>query len=91
MTWFPDNITAERRQAIRRASCAVVRLAICPGMANLARRQRDIVDDVVLYGDAEAWEAVAVLEAMLVQQGIATREQIEAAVRARAEREESVR
>lgn len=78
MTWSP-RVSAERREAIRRATCALVRLAVIPELDEPARRQHAIVGDVGAYSDREAWDAVCGLEDMLVKNGLVTAAQIEQA------------
>ena len=83
MTWTP-NISSERREAMGRAGRAVVRLAIDPEAKEPARRQNVIVNDVQAFNDREAWDAVAVLEHMVLTRGLVSAQQIEAERRAAA-------
>ena len=83
MTWSP-NISTDRREAIGRASRAVVRLAIDPEAKEPARRQNVIVNDVQAFSDREAWDAVAALEHMVLSRGLVTAQQVEAERRAAA-------
>lgn len=62
---FTVHPSPERREAIRRASCAVVRLAAVPQAKAAAHRQSVIVNDLTAYTDIQAWHAVATLEGML--------------------------
>jgi len=64
------TISTERKEAISRAACAVVRLAIDPDAAEPARRQNRIVNDVTAYTDREAWDAVSGLEDMVYTRGL---------------------
>ena len=83
MTWNP-NISTERREAIGRASRAVIRLAVDPEAREPAHRQNVIVNDVRAFNDREAWDAVAALEEMVLSRGLVTAQQIEAERRAAA-------
>ena len=81
MTWSP-TISSDRREAIGRASRAVVRLAIDPEAKEPAHRQNVIVNDVQAFSDREAWDAVAALEDMVLSRGLVTAQQVEAERRA---------
>ena len=83
MTWSP-NISSERREAIGRASRAVVRLAIDPEAKETAHRQNILVNAVQTFSDREAWDAVAALEHMVLSRGLVTAQQVEAERRAAA-------
>lgn len=83
MTWSP-NISTDRREAIGRAGRAVVRLAGDAEAKEPAHRQSVIVNDVSVYSDREAWDAVAALEHMVLTRGLVTAQQIEAERRAAA-------
>ena len=83
MTWNP-NISTERREAIGRASRAVIRLAVDPEAREPAHRQNVIVNDVRAFTDREAWDAVAALEDMVLSRGLVTAQQVEAERRAAA-------
>ncbi len=80
MTWSP-NISMERREAIRRAARAVVRLGVDPDAKEPAHRQNAIVNSP-RCSDREAWDAVGALEHMLTQRGLVTAQQIETERRA---------
>ncbi len=80
MTWNP-NTSSERREAIRRAARAVVRLGVDPDAKEPAHRQNMIVNDP-RYSDREAWDAVSALEYMLTQRGLVSAQQIETERRA---------
>jgi hypothetical protein len=83
MTWSP-TISSDRREAIGRASRAVVRLAIDPEAKEPAHRQNVIVNDVQAFSDREAGDAVAALEHMVLSRGLVTAQQVEAERRAAA-------
>ena len=57
--------TTDRRAAIARAACAVVRLARLPELHEPANSHNAIVNDTRLYDDAEAWDSVVALEYMV--------------------------
>lgn len=76
------SIGPERREAIARASRAAVRLSVDPEARPVGRVQVAIVNDVGLYTNREAWDAVQALEGMVLDRGLITREQIEAERRA---------
>lgn len=77
MTYTPHT-TPERREAIRRAARAVVRLATVPEAKEPAHRQNAITGDVAAYTDTEAWDAVAALESMVYALGLVSAEEVEA-------------
>ena len=83
MTWNA-NITNQRREAIGRAARAVARLAIDPKAIEPARRQNVIVNDVQMFSDREAWDAVSALEHMVLSRGLVSAQQVEAERRAAA-------
>ena len=64
--------TRDRREAIRRAGSAVVLLHVDPTATSAARRHNNVVNDLELHDDWEAWEAVLVLESMVRVRGLAT-------------------
>ena len=57
--------TTDRRAAISRAACAVVRLARLPELSEPANSHNAIVNNTRLYNDAEAWDSVVALEYMV--------------------------
>ena len=57
--------TTDRRAAIARAACAVVRLARLPELHEPANSHNQIVNNTRLYSDAEAWDSVVALEYMV--------------------------
>lgn len=85
MAWSP-NISSERREAIRRAARAVVRLAVDPEATEPAHRQNEIVNDARTFNDFEAWDSVDALEDMVFTRGLVSLKQIEADRRAEFER-----
>lgn len=78
MSTYTPHITAERREAIQRASRAVVRLAVIPEAKTPAHQRNAVVGDVMAYTDTEAWDAVAVLEWMVSAHGLIPAEEAEA-------------
>lgn len=69
MTWSPTG-SPERRDAIARASRALVRLSCETDLTLEVRRHHHIVGDVTAYTDLEAWEAVATLEDLVDRRGL---------------------
>ena len=57
--------TTDRRAAIARAACAVVRLARLPELDEPATSHNAIVNNTRFYSDAEAWDSVVALEYMV--------------------------
>lgn len=67
----------DRRDAIKRATTAAVRLAVLPQLREQVRRHVGIVNGHgctarLLYTDAEAWHSVHALELMVTTNGLAT-------------------
>lgn len=63
LTDLRDHHASElRREAIKRAASAMVRLSACPDHFTEARHFNRITTDDLLYNDTEAWEAVRILE-----------------------------
>lgn len=80
--------SAERREAIKRASAAMVRLAVDPEALEVGHVQMSIATNL-WFSDREAWDAVGALEYLLVHRGIVTMAEVEATwARERAEAHE---
>lgn len=82
MSWTAAKLSTDRREAVARAARAVTRLAVDAQAKQEAHRQNSIVNDVCAFTDREAWDAVAVLEGLVLSRGLATSAQIEADRRA---------
>lgn len=82
MSWTAAKLSTDRREAIARAARAVTRLAADTQAKQEAHQQNSIVNDVCAFTDLEAWDAVAVLEGLVLSRGLATSAQIEADRRA---------
>lgn len=72
------GITQDRREAIRRATCAAVRLQVEPSVKHAVHTLSVIANDPE-ETDTNVWDAVDELEQLLVTLGIASRADIEEA------------